>query len=61
MASWRKRFNLSAAQQTEHGFGSRGGIFSGSWLGVRFLSQAEPVMLGEFQKIMDLADMKATG
>jgi len=29
----RKRFNLlSAAQQTEHGFGSRGGIFSGSWV-----------------------------
>ena len=28
---------------------------------VRFLSQAEPAMLGEFQKIMDLADMKATG
>jgi len=29
----RKRFNLlSAAQQTEHGFGSRSGIFSGSWV-----------------------------
>jgi len=28
---------------------------------VRFLSQAEPAMLGEFQKIMDLTDMKATG
>jgi len=28
---------------------------------VRFLSQAEPAMLGEFQKIMDLADMRATG
>ena len=28
---------------------------------VRFLSQAEPAMLGEFQKIMDFTDMKATG
>jgi hypothetical protein len=28
---------------------------------VRFLSQAEPAMLGEFQKIMDYVDMKATG
>ena len=28
---------------------------------VRFLSQAEPAMLTEFQKIVDLADMKATG
>ena len=28
---------------------------------VRFLSQAEPAMLAEFQKIVDLADMKATG
>ena len=29
----RKRFSLlSAAQQTEHGIGSRGGIFSGSWV-----------------------------
>ena len=28
---------------------------------VRFLSQSEPAMLGEFQKIMDLADMRATG
>ena len=29
----RKRLNLlSAAQQTEHGFASRGGIFSGSWV-----------------------------
>ena len=27
----------------------------------RGLPQAEPAMLGEFQKIMDLADMKATG
>jgi len=26
-----------------------------------FLSQAEPAMLGEFQKIMDFTDMKATG
>jgi hypothetical protein len=31
--SARKRFILlSAAQQTEHGIGSRGGIFSGSWV-----------------------------
>jgi len=28
---------------------------------VRFLSQAEPTMLAEFQKIVDHADMKATG
>ena len=28
---------------------------------VRFLSQAEPAMLGEFQKILDFADMQATG
>jgi len=28
---------------------------------VRFLSQAEPAMLAEFQKIMEQADMKATG
>jgi len=28
---------------------------------VRFFSQAEPAILGEFQKIMDLAAMKATG
>ena len=28
---------------------------------VRFLSQAEPTMLAEFQKIMDQADMRATG
>ncbi len=28
---------------------------------VRFLSQAEPAMLAEFQKIMDRAEMKATG
>ena len=31
--SARKRFSLLlAAQQTEHGIGSRGGIFSGSWV-----------------------------
>jgi len=29
--------------------------------GIRFLSQAEPTMLAESQKIMDQADMKATG
>ena len=28
---------------------------------VRFLSQAEPAMLAEFQKIMEQADMRATG
>ncbi|MDI6451903.1 plasmid partitioning protein RepB C-terminal domain-containing protein, partial [Anaerobaca lacustris] len=28
---------------------------------VRYLSQAEPTMLAEFQKIMDQAEMKATG
>ncbi len=28
---------------------------------VRFLSQAEPTMLAEFQKIMEQADMRATG
>ena len=28
---------------------------------VRFLSQAEPAMLAEFQQIMDQADMKAAG
>jgi hypothetical protein len=28
---------------------------------VRFLSQAEPTMLAEFQKIMDQADLRATG
>ena len=28
---------------------------------VRFLSQAEPAMLGKFQEIADLASMKATG
>jgi len=28
---------------------------------VRFLSQAEPTMLAEFQKIMDQADLRAAG
>jgi len=28
---------------------------------VRFLSQAEPTMLAKFQKIMDQAEIKATG
>lgn len=28
---------------------------------VRFLSQAEPTMLAELQKIMDQADLKAAG
>ena len=28
---------------------------------IRFLSQVEPAMMGEFQNIVDLADMKATG
>jgi len=28
---------------------------------VRYLSQTEPTMLTEFQKIMDQAEMKATG
>jgi hypothetical protein len=28
---------------------------------VRFLSQAEPAMLTEFQRIIDTADLRATG
>ena len=30
LPAWKRLILLSAAQQTEHGFGSRGGIFSGS-------------------------------